>query len=294
MSTALSRPRAAVAPAVVQSAADVQRQTLDGLSECLAERVSAILPDPAERAAFLQTVLLHVQTEPGLAACEPVSIIRACVLIARNKWVVGRHCYLYARTTGGRSVAVLHDGYRGLLDLAYRAGCPAAGTVLVHERDTVAMTDGVVRHTCNPFADRGALVGVWAWITLPSGHRVDEVVSLADLRAAKATAPAGGPWHGPWESQMQRKFALRRALRNAPSNPVLDATIAELDAMEYADPPPRQVAAPAPAQLPAPAAPSPSLAARRRPMPAAAPIEAPTPEDLAELGDVDVTPEDAQ
>jgi phage RecT family recombinase len=108
-------------------------------------------------------------------------------------------------------------GYKGLLDLVYRAGTvKSVQAVLVHKGDKfdVWTEDGErkLKHV-EQFPKGQEVVAAYCIAKYANGGSNIEVMDAPQLAAVEAQAQkiGGMVWRGPWKGQMQRKAVIRRA-----------------------------------------------------------------------------------
>lgn len=133
----------------------------------------------------------------------------------------------------------------------------AVDSQVIHQNDHFDYQLGDdARITHKPtLGDPGKIIGAYAIITLSSGEKLREVMSVAQIdkvrAVSKATSP-DSPWNQ-WYGEMSRKTALKRCAKRAPTTPDLERLMNRDAAFDAPDtpalPPPRptrqSIAAPA-------------------------------------------------
>lgn len=224
------------------------------------EIVAALSPliDP-ER--FLTLAGQAIRNTPALFECSPVSIVLALREAGSLGLIPGRmgEAYLvpYFNKNTGRKEAQFIPGYRGLIELAKRAGTVVdIEARVVREKDDYTfeygarmidgmVTNGTVHHRPMIDEDPGAYRAVWftAVTVGPGGvihQRVSEM-SWAEIEEVRRRSRASDS--GPWVSdpgEMGKKTIVRREMKYMRLSPDVERALeAESRAEESAAPPPR-------------------------------------------------------
>lgn len=167
------------------------------------------------------------------AGNNPGAFLAALLDAARQGLTPGsEEYYLTPRRVGGRDgkLEILGiTGYQGYVELMYRAGAVSSVVVqVVRENDEYRYQRGideVPMHRFKPFAreaDRGKLIGVYAYARMMSGA-VSQVVELNqdDIDRIKRVNPASGGEYSPWtnwEASMWMKSAARQLRKWVPTS----------------------------------------------------------------------------
>lgn len=179
----------------------------------------------AERLA--RVALTQMRVVPGLAQCEPLSILAAVFQAAQlglEPGVLGQ-CYIlpYQDRKTGRKVAQFLIGYQGYLTLAYRSGALQSLTVrAVYAGDEFAVDLGLeeaLHYRPAPDAQRDPthLQSVFLVVRYKDGGHYLDVMWRDEIEAHRRRSPAAdrGPWVTDYE-MMARKTIIRRAWRYLP------------------------------------------------------------------------------
>lgn len=165
------------------------------------------------------------------AVNNPGAFLAALLDAARQGLTPGsEEYYLTPRKVKGQLEILGITGYQGYVELMYRAGAVSSVVVqVVRENDEYRYQRGVDRtpvHRFKPFAreaDRGPIVGVYAYAEMLSGGAVSQVVELNqdDIDRIKAVNPAAGSEYSPWtkwEASMWMKSAARQLRKWVPTS----------------------------------------------------------------------------
>lgn len=162
-----------------------------------------------------------------LALQNPASLQNALINVAAIGITLNpasKLAYLVPRDGG----ICLDISYMGLLDIAQKSGSILWGQCkLVRGNDQYQNMglDKAPMHTYNAFGDRGAVVGGYCTVKLPSGDYLTEEMTLSDIKKIEASSKAGtGPWKTWWE-EMARKSIVKRAYKYWPKTERLDTAI---------------------------------------------------------------------
>lgn len=106
--------------------------------------------------------------------------------------------------------------YKGLITLASRNGIKVKATIVCEDDDFEYIEDDgngktIVRHSFNPFAARGAVIGVYSRAVEEGKDPDYEFMTIEEVNKVKARSKAGDS--GPWKTdtnEMIRKTPIRR------------------------------------------------------------------------------------
>lgn len=130
-----------------------------------------------------------------------------------------KHAYLVPRKVDGSMTVCLDISYMGLLHLAMQSGSIMWGQAkLVYAKDKYVNTgvDTKPIHEQDTFGDKGAIVGVYCTVKLPSGDYLTEEMDITTLNKIKdASVAAKGPWKT-WPEEMMRKAVVKRGSKYWP------------------------------------------------------------------------------
>jgi len=221
--------RAAAAPAPRSSLVST-RETLNGLLEARREKFSEALPEhmPVERLLLLTR--LAAERTPKLFQCTQESVITAVMTAAMlGLWPDGTlgsgYLVPYWNTEKRVLECEFQPGYRGLIDLARRAGA-------ITQMDAVAVfrgepfkvfrgTDPKIVHEPVYDVSRGEadLVAVYSVAWLVGGGSSFDVMSRQEIDAVRARSSAKkGPWITDF-AEMSRKSVVKRHIKYLPLSP---------------------------------------------------------------------------
>ena len=132
-----------------------------------------------------------------------------------------KHAYLVPRNVKDVGTVVCLDiSYQGLMHLALDAGSIEWGQAkLVYANDDYENTgiDKAPNHVQKTFGDKGAIVGAYCTVKLPSGDYLTEEMDIEALDKIKnASKAANGPWKT-WPEEMMRKSVVKRASKYWPT-----------------------------------------------------------------------------
>ncbi len=114
----------------------------------------------------------------------------------------------------------------------------AVDSQVIHQNDHFDYQLGDdARITHKPtLGDPGKVIGAYAIITLASGERLREVMSVAQIDKVRAVSRASrddSPWNQ-WYGEMARKTVLKRCAKRAPTTPDLERLLSRDDVPESA------------------------------------------------------------
>lgn len=222
-----------VAPAKARSAAvaAVKKPTkiIDIMrSKEFQAQMAMAVPKTLTAERLTRIVMTECRKTPELLKCNPESFYGAVLQCAQLGLEPGSalgHCYLLPFGNGkakdGRPNCQLIIGYRGMIDLARRSGqIQSINAYVVHEADTFEYELGLhpnIVHKPSALANRGPVTYVYAVANLMGGGVQFEVMSRAEIEAARSQSKAGksGPWVNHWD-EMARKTVVRKLFKYLP------------------------------------------------------------------------------
>lgn len=191
--------------------------------------LASMLPSHLDVAPFMGSAIAALHTNPDLmnAAKNDVGAFMAAVTDAARQGLMPgtKEYYLTIKGKGGNAKVLGVRGYQGEIELIYRAGAVSSVKVeAVHEHDEFAYSpsDERPRHTYNPFAPRGKVIGAYAYAVMKDGSTSKVVLVGPDRieRARKASATAGSTY-SPWssdEAAMVMKTAVHDLTKWVPTS----------------------------------------------------------------------------
>lgn len=234
---------------MAESKALTPLQTVCANIEQMAPQFKAALPAGLAPERFVRTVLQGIQAHRDrdkLVNADRRTLYLACQKAAGDGLLLdGREATLAVFRNNDRGVdeVAYLPMVQGLMKLARNSGEIASVIAeVVYSKDKFTYRIGVDEspiHEPDWFTeDRGTPVGVWALVTLTSGHKVHAILPKAKvLRVAKASRngyqydPArGAHWDEWW-----KKTAIRNVLKYAPKSTELQRAIEHEDEAQGGD-----------------------------------------------------------
>jgi recombination protein RecT len=184
------------------------QDTYPAVKEALSDRIGA------ER--FLRAAMTVLRTNKALQACNPDSVLGGLFLAAQLGLELGGPL-AYAHLVPYGREAQLIVGYKGFIELFYRAGARAVTVDIIREGDTITrrteaghvVVDWV---DADPLNTTRAPIGCLATIVLPSGEVLSHLMSKEQIEKRKPKTSRSGPWDD-WREEMWMKTTLRGAAR---------------------------------------------------------------------------------
>lgn len=213
---------------------DAKRRTLTSFVQTYTGDFARVAPAHISPEAFVELAVGYVRRDPKLreaADANPASLImalRQCAALGHTPVPkiyalvpFGNH-----KAPGGKEVVGI-ETYHGVIERMYRAGgVQSVHCELVRRGDRFrwdALNQRVTVHEYDPFAseaDRGELMGVYAWARLFTGGTSQVVwLNREQVMKHRAVSRSGDAfWGGPWEADMWRKTALHGLERYVPTS----------------------------------------------------------------------------
>lgn len=206
------------------------------------------LPRHVSPDRFVRASLTALNTVPRLAECTQTSILAGLMQAAQLGLEVADvrgQAYLIPRKVKGVMQANLQLGFRGMIDLAARAGITVDVDV-IHENDTYDYqrgTDPKLYHKPT-LGDRGAPVAYYAVANFADGRRAsfvimgrNEVEQHRDKFASSRdynTKEITGPWVDHFDA-MAVKTVVRKLLNYLPTSAELRQQIIDVESHDTSD-----------------------------------------------------------
>lgn len=176
---------------------------------------AAVLPSHVNPDTFVRVAQGALRRDRNLAqaaAKDPGSLMSALLESARLGLEPGTDEY-YLTPRGNKVLGIV--GWKGEVELIYRAGAVSAVIAeVVHERDQFAYSPGDAKphHVVDWFADRGRVLGAYAYAVMKDGATSKVVVvGPAEIERAMQASGTAGSTHSPWKTDyaaMVRKTAV--------------------------------------------------------------------------------------
>ena len=176
---------------------------------------AAVLPSHLNPDTFVRVAQGALRRDRNLArvaAKDPGSLMSALLEAARLGLEPGTDEF-YLTPRSDRVLGIV--GWKGEVELIYRAGAVSAVIAeIVHERDTFHYSPGEDRphHEVDWFADRGAVLGAYAYAVMRDGSTSKVVViGPAEIKRAMSASSTANSQHSPWKTDyaaMVRKTAV--------------------------------------------------------------------------------------
>lgn len=210
------------------------QNTLRDLLNKNAAALAEVLPKHMDADRLVKVALLASMQNPRLLQCSKQSILQSLMTAAQlGLEVNGVLGSGYLVPYG--NVAQFIPGYRGMIDLARRAGAiKKAQARIVYEDDDFSVDYGseTLVHKPNLRSAKRSpedIIAVYFIATLPDGDRQFEVMTKDEIDAIRKRSKAAS--NGPWVTdfaEMAKKTVVKRAVKYLPLSPELEAAI-ELD-----------------------------------------------------------------
>lgn len=200
----------------------------DELVEHYVADFAAVLPQHIKPATFARIAVGALRRDPKLyqaATANPRSLIEALLEAARLGLEPGTEEYYLTPRFGKEADVLGIVGYRGEVELIYRAGAVTSiKAEVVYERDRFEYRPDMERPIHEPdwFADRGKVIGAYAYAEMVGGgtSRV-VVIGPAQIERAKRSSSTADKSFSPWSTDfaaMVLKTAVHRLATWVPTS----------------------------------------------------------------------------
>ena len=190
--------------------------------------IAAALPKHVTAERMARVVMTEVQKNPQLLECDSKSlmgsVIQASQLGLEPGGALG-HCYLvpFNNRKKGHKECQFIVGYRGMIELANRAGVPVIARA-VYDGDTFNYEYGMeekLKHVPCGETDPEKLTHVYAIGTTPAGMKLFVVLNLKQILASRDSSAGANRSDSPWKTDfvaMAMKTAIRQLFKFLPSS----------------------------------------------------------------------------
>lgn len=208
--------------------------TIVGLVTAARENIAAVLPAHMDVDKVIQSVRLAVAQNPGIAACDPKTVLFSVMAASRLGLEINSPLH-QASLVPFKNECTLMIEYRGFQDLARRspdvsrieARVVCDGDVFSFELGTRPRIDH--KPKASPKGDGANVTHAYAVAFLKDGSYIFDVLARDDIEAARGVSRMrdGDTWKK-WYGEMARKTAVRRLAKYLPLSPEMAAAV-ELD-----------------------------------------------------------------
>lgn len=201
--------------------------TSDKLKAELTKTLPKILP--TER--FVRTALTAITKTPKLLECTQESMAICLLdLSAIGLEADGRHAHLIPY----KDRCTLIIDYKGLVQIAYRAGAKSIHADKVCKNDKFTQINGVVHHEIDHSKERGEVFAYFCTIVMSDGVTKSEVMNITEIEKIRKRSMSGssGPWVTDFD-EMAKKTTFRRCFKWLPSLYEHEAIISKHEQLEF-------------------------------------------------------------
>jgi recombination protein RecT len=204
--------------------------------------ISGVIPKnvQVDSERIVRIALVACSRDDKLMACSPKSILGAIMQSSQLGLEIGGvsgHAYLvpYKNTKSGKLEAQFIPGYRGLVQLIWRAAKIDMEADVVREGDRFEFQKGTSPHLLHvpTLSDKPAkFLATWALARLLDGRTKFEVMGAGQVDAIKARSPSAHTDYSPWTTdygEMAKKTVAKRLCKWLPINDPKLAKAIEID-----------------------------------------------------------------
>ena len=199
------------------------------------QQFALALPQHVDQGRFIRSALTALNTVPKLAECTQQSVLAGLMQAAQLGLEVSDvqgQAFLIPRKNRGTMQATFQLGYRGMIDLAARAGI-TVDVDTICENDTYDFERGTQPHLRHrpTLEDRGAPIAYYAVAHFADGRMpAFRIMSRGEVEKHRDrfAASQGGPWSDHFDS-MARKTVIRQLLNYLPTSPELRQQVIEAE-----------------------------------------------------------------
>lgn len=236
--------------------------TANGKGSTIADQIGKYLATPAMRNQIASALPKHltaerlsrvalttIRTTPALLQCTVESLLAAIMQSAQlglEPGILG-HAYFvpFNKNIGTKAAprwikeVQFIIGYKGFLDLVRRTGkVTTVGANPIYSKDKFRVQHGysaTLEHEPN-FAERGELIGFYAYALTSDGGKYCEVMTLDEVQKVRQRSKAkdDGPWVADFV-EMGRKTVIRRLCKYLPLSIEIAEHIDTDEAKEFGD-----------------------------------------------------------
>lgn len=196
---------------------------VDKLSQQIAKmegEFAKALPKHIPSAKFVRSVQTAIKLNPGIASCEPASVMGSCIKAAADGLILdGREAALVM--FGGK--AQYMPMVAGVIKRLVNSGnLSTINAHVVYQNDVfeyVLGDDERIIHKPTIIGERGPLIAVYAIATMKDGTKMRRVMAKADVEKVRMSSRSkdAGPWKS-WYEEMARKTVIRNLAKYLPAS----------------------------------------------------------------------------
>jgi len=180
------------------------------------KQIGNFFKDKDKALSFLSGVISATQRNPKLLDCTPTSVINSFMKMAELRLMpsdVSGEAFVIPfnnkKKDGVQWVSVMEAqfqlGYKGLVTLFFRAGIKRIYADVIRENDKYSLINGELVHEIDMLKskkDRGAWIGAYGRIILPSGEEAVKFMNREDiLEHAKKFSKSYTTDKSPWKEE---------------------------------------------------------------------------------------------
>lgn len=218
-----------------------ERSTMRDAIKRSEQQFAMALPRHIGADRFVRSALTAINTVPKLGDCTQTSVLAGLMQAAQLGLEVADvrgQAYLIPRRNNGVMQATFQLGFRGMIDLAARAGI-TVDVDMICENDQYDYERGTTPRLYHKptLTDRGAVVAYYAVGTFSDGRPPSFVIMGRDeveKHRDKFRSSKSGPWDDHFDA-MARKTVIRKLLNYLPTSAELRQQIIDVDANDSSD-----------------------------------------------------------
>lgn len=196
---------------------------IDRLSQQIAKmegEFAKALPKHIPSAKFVRCVQVAIKLNPGIAACEPASVMGACIKAAADGLILdGREAALVMYGNKAQYMPMVAGVIKRLVN---SGNLSTINAHVVYQNDVFDYMLGDeerIIHKPTIIGERGPLVAVYAIAAMKDGTKMRRVMMKPDIEKVRMASRSkdAGPWKS-WYEEMARKTVIRNLAKYLPAS----------------------------------------------------------------------------
>jgi recombination protein RecT len=190
------------------------------------------LPKHIPSAKFVRSVQTAIKLNPGIASCEPASVMGSCIKAAADGLILdGREAALVMYGNKAQYMPMVAGVIKRLVN---SGNLSTINAHVVYQNDVFEYVLGDeerIIHKPTIIGERGPLIAVYAIATMKDGTKMRRVMAKADVEKVRMSSRSkdNGPWKS-WYEEMARKTVIRNLAKYLPASADLGHVFEDDDA----------------------------------------------------------------
>jgi recombination protein RecT len=196
---------------------------VDKLSQQIAKmegEFAKALPKHIPSAKFVRSVQTAIKLNPGIASCEPASVMGSCIKAAADGLILdGREAALVMFSGKAQYMPMVAGIIKRLVNSGNLSTINAHVVYANDVFEYVLGDEERIIHKPTITGERGPMIAVYAIAVMKDGTKMRRVMAKADVEKVRMASRSkdNGPWKS-WYEEMARKTVIRNLAKYLPAS----------------------------------------------------------------------------